>query len=340
MPFNYFIKCCLLFFFLKFSPSTFNMQKIQRVQDSFAKGADVSWITEMEDGGRKFYNKNGHQEDIFKILKGLGMNTVRFRIWVNPVNKYNSIKDVISKCNRAKAAGMRIMIDLHYSDSWADPGKQTIPAGWAGQNFSTLKTTLSNYTSATMNTLLQSKITPEWVQIGNETNDGMLWPVGKASVNMSHFAQLVQAGSETVKSVFPSAKIIIHLSNGYDHTMYRWMFDSLMANHVHWDVIGMSLYPSASTWQTLNEQCLSNMRDMIQRYGKEVMVVECGMKWDQPLIAKRFLSDLIYKVKSLPKQKGLGVLYWEPESYNHWKGYKLGAFNDSGKPTKALDAFK
>jgi arabinogalactan endo-1,4-beta-galactosidase len=306
---------------------------------SFAKGADIGWLTEMENAGRKFYNSSGVQKDCIELLKSLGMNTIRMRVWVNPANGWNNKTDVLAKALRAKSAGMRIMIDFHYSDSWADPGQQTKPAAWTSQNFATLKTSLASHTTDVLTELKNNSITPEWVQVGNETNDGMLWPDGKASTNMSNYAQLVAAGYDAVKAVFPSAKVIVHVSNGWDNNLFRWNFDGLQANGGKWDVIGMSLYPTVANWGTLNANCLANMNDMVARYGKEVMVVETGMPWDQAAACQSFLTDLINKTKSVTGNKGLGVLYWEPEAYNNWQGYTLGAFDNSGKPTAALNAF-
>ncbi|WP_207422495.1 glycoside hydrolase family 53 protein [Desertivirga brevis] len=305
----------------------------------FAKGADVSWITEMETSGVKFYNNSGSQQDLLQILKAKGMNTIRLRVWVNPTDGWCNKADVLTKAQRAKNMGFRILIDFHYSDSWADPGKQPKPAAWAGQNISALKTSVYNHTVDVLTSLKNSSIVPEWVQVGNETNNGMLWDEGKASVSMKNFADLVNSGYSGVKAVFPSAKVIVHISNGYDNSLYRWMFDGLKNNGAQWDVIGMSMYPEVADWQVKNLQCLSNMNDMISRYGKEVMIVEVGMPASEGNIARAFISDLITKVNSLPDSKGLGVLYWEPQAYNSWKGYKLGAFDDSGKPTAALDAF-
>lgn len=307
---------------------------------SFAKGADVSWVTEMEAAGTKFYNASGTEQDLFTILKNGGVNAIRLRVWVNPTNGWNGKADVVAKAVRAKAAGMRIMIDFHYSDTWADPGAQTKPAAWAGQDLNGLKTSLAAHTTDVLNALKTAGVTPEWVQVGNETADGLLWPEGKASANMSNYAQLITAGYDAVKAVFPDAKVIVHLSNGWDNALFRWSFDGLKANGGKWDVVGMSLYPSPTNWQTLNTQCFANMKDMVNRYGKEVMVVEVGMSWDQPTAAHDFVADLIAKVASVNDSKGLGVLYWEPEAYNNWQGYTLGAFDNTGKPTAALDAFK
>ena len=310
------------------------------IPETFAKGADVSWLTQMEAAGIKFYNTAGTQTEGMALMKSLGMNTIRLRVWVNPSPAWNNTADVVAKALRAKNLGMRIMIDFHYSDSWADPGKQTKPAAWAGQDFATLKLSLANHTSAVLNELKNNNVTPEWVQVGNETNNGMLWPDGKASVSMSSFAQLINAGYDAVKSVFPTTKVIVHVSNGQDNSLFRWMFDGLKNNGAKYDVIAMSLYPSPANWATLNSQCLANMNDMVARYNKEVMVAEVGMSWDSPNECKLFLSDLITKVKSVTGGKGTGVIYWEPQAYNNFQGYTLGAFNNSGKPTMALSVFQ
>jgi arabinogalactan endo-1,4-beta-galactosidase len=306
---------------------------------SFVKGADIGWLTEMEAAGRKFYNSSGTEQDLLLILKNLGMNTVRFRVWVNPAAGWNNKADVLAKAVRAKAQGLRIMIDFHYSDTWADPGKQTKPAAWTG-DVAALKTSLAAHTTDVLNALKTAGVTPEWVQVGNETNDGMLWSEGRASTAMANYASLVAAGYDAVKAVFPAAKVVVHLSNGWDNALFRWNFDGLKNNGGKWDVIGMSLYPSPVDWATKNAQCLANMNDMVARYGKEVMIVEVGMSWDQPTAANSFLADLIAKIKSLPGNKGLGILYWEPQAYANWQGYTLGAFDNTGKPTAALDAFK
>ena len=313
---------------------------IDTIASSFVKGADVGWLTEMEAAGKKFYTASGQQTEAIALLKGLGINTIRLRVWVNPTDGWNGKADVLAKARRAKDAGMRLMIDFHYSDSWADPGKQTKPAAWANLNLAGLKDSLAAHTKEVLDLLKANSITPEWVQVGNETNDGMLWPEGRASTNMASFAQLINTGYDAVKSVFPSAKVIVHISNGWNRSLFQWMFNGLKTNGAKWDVIGMSMYPTATDWQTLNAQCSANMNDMVSRYGTEVMIVEVGMPWDGPEVSKSFISDLMTKVKAVPNEKGLGVLYWEPQAYGNWKGYSLGAFDNSGKPTTAMDSFK
>jgi arabinogalactan endo-1,4-beta-galactosidase len=293
----------------------------------------------MEAAGKKFYNSTGVEQECMSLLKSLGINTIRLRVWVNPSASWNNKADVVAKAIRARNLGLRVMIDFHYSDTWADPGHQTKPAAWSSQDFALLKTSLYNHTTDILNELKSNGVTPEWVQVGNEANDGMLWPDGRASTNIANFTQLVNSGYDAVKSVFPSAKVIVHLSNGYDNSLFRWLFDGLTNNGGKWDVIGMSLYPTVGNWLTLNSQALNNMNDMVARYNKEVMVVEVGMSWDQPAACNAFLTDLIAKTKLVTGHKGLGVLYWEPEACNNWQGYTLGAFDNSGKPTAALNSF-
>jgi arabinogalactan endo-1,4-beta-galactosidase len=306
----------------------------------FAKGADVSWVTEMESKGVLFYDKNGVKTECMALLKSLGMNSIRLRVWVNPTDGWCNKTDVLVKAKRAKDLGMRIMIDFHYSDSWADPGKQTKPATWASLSFTDLCTAVSNHTTDILTALKNWNIAPEWVQVGNETGNGMLWDDGKASSNMAQYARLNNAGYDAVKAVFPTAKVVVHLQNGQDNNLFRWLFDGLKNNNGKWDVIGMSLYPGADTWQDYNTKCISNIKDMISRYGKEVALCEVGMSWDKADAAKLFLTDLITQAKAISNEKCLGVFYWEPEAYNGWNGYTLGAFDNSGKPTVALDAFK
>ena len=173
---------------------------------------------------------------------------------------------------------------------------------------------------------------------GNETGNGMLWNEGKASEHMAQYAALTTAGYNAVKSVFNETKVIVHLQAGDDNSLYRWLFDGLKANGGKWDVIGMSLYPKADTWQSMTDNCIANMRDMIDRYGSEVMLCEVGMPWDEAEECYQFLSSLITKSKEITQC--LGVFYWEPQAYGNWNAYTLGAFDNNGQPTIALEAFK
>jgi len=294
----------------------------------------------MEHDGKLFYNAAGTQMECMALLQSLGMNSIRLRVWVNPSDGWCNAQDVLTKALRAKNLGMRVMIDFHYSDSWADPGKQTKPAAWVNLSFTDLEAALAKHTTDVLSLLKTNGITPEWVQIGNETGNGMLWEDGKASTNMANYAALNNTGYYAVKAVFPTAKVVVHVQDGNDNSLFRWLFDGLKNNGGKWDVIGMSLYPGTLNWSTMNTDCLANMNDMVSRYGKEVMICETGMPWDSWDISKNFLTDLIAKTKLVTDHKGIGLFYWEPECESLWNNYTKGAFDNSGKPTVALDAFK
>lgn len=330
------ISICFIACLLSTAVSTFSQQ--------FAKGADISWLTEMEAAGKKFYSADGTQTECITLLKSMGMNAIRLRVWVNPTDGWCNAADLLVKARRANNLGMRIMVDFHYSDSWADPGKQTKPTEWATLNLTELKMAVTNHTKEVLTLLKDNNITPEWVQVGNETGNGMLWETGMASVSMANYALLTTAGYDAVKDIFPNTKVIVHIHNGFDNGLFRWMFDGLKNNGGKWDVIGMSLYPTwfstPGDWQAANQACLNNMNDMVNRYNTEVMIVECGMSWDMANTAYNFLTDLIHKTQSVTNGMGTGLFYWEPQAYGNWKGYTLGAFQNNGRPTKAMDAFR
>lgn len=303
----------------------------------FANGADVSWVDKQEAAGYKFYDAAGVQTDPFVLLKNLQVNAIRLRVWVNPADGWNNGADVLYKAKRAAAQGQRIMIDFHYSDSWADPGKQTKPAAWAGHTLAQLNNDVYQHTSGILTYLKNNGIAVEWVQVGNEINGGMLWPEGGTS-NFSNLAALINNGYNAVKAVYPGAKVIVHLANGYKNADFRWFFDSLKTAGGKWDVTGMSHYPPAAQWASYNSQVATNMNDMVARYGKPVMICETGMDWQQAATAKSMLADLLAKTKALGGN-GLGVFYWEPQAYPGWEGYTMGALDAAGKFTPALDPF-
>ena len=313
---------------------------------TFAKGADISWLPQMEATGYKFYNDAGVQEDCFKILKDHGINAVRLRTWVNPsddkINGHCSAAETVAMAVRAKQNGMRVMINFHYSDSWADPGKQHKPAAWKDLNFSELKIALYDYTLDVMKQLKSAGISPEWVQVGNEIPGGMLLPEGSTD-NWQQLAQLLNAGYDAVKAVSPSSKIVLHVDQGNHNEKFRWWFDNAAKHNVKYDVIGMSYYPwwlEGKPDYTLSINDLgNNMDDMAARYGKEVMVVEVGGEDTQAQNTYDMLVAVIKKVKAVPGKKGLGVMYWEPQGARSWSRYPLSAWGNDGRPTKAMDAF-
>lgn len=308
---------------------------------ALVKGADVSWTSEIEANGISYYNRSGVKEDIFTIMKEEGMTAARLRVWVNPADGwYSGTQDVVAKAKRAKAAGLSVLIDFHYSDTWADPGQQTKPAAWSSYTFTQLENAVYNSTVYTLQALKDAGVTPTWVQVGNETSNGMLWNDGMASANMKNYAWLTNSGYNATKSIFPNAKVVVHLANCYNNTNARWLFDGLVANSASFDVIAFSDYPtnvSGSTWQTVNTQCLANLKDMVSRYGKEVMIAEIGVPWDNTS-AKTIIADMVTKLATV--SKAIGIFYWEPEALPSWKGYTMGAMDATGKATAAWDAFK
>ncbi len=304
----------------------------------FAKGADVSWVTQMEASGAKFYDTNGRETECLKLLRSMGVNSIRLRVWVDPTDGWNGKQDVLAKALRAKALGFRVMIDFHYSDSWADPGHQTKPAAWTNHNLEELKVDVAKHTTDVLQTLKDKGVDVEWVQVGNETPTGMLWNEGAYSdTDQSSFAQLINAGYDAVKSVYPKAQVIIHVDKGNMLGRFTWLFDGLKANGAKWDVIGMSLYPDDSDWETETNDCLSNIQTLKDRYGCEVVISEIGMPWDSEN-AEAFMTKVVTGCKAI--NGCLGVFYWEPECYNSWEGYSKGVFDNSGKATSTLNIFK
>jgi len=313
---------------------------------SFAKGADIGWLPQMEATGFKFYNANGQAEDCFRILKDHGINTIRLRTWVEPNDSKSSghcSKDeTVAMAVRAQKWGMRVMIDFHYSDSWADPGKQKKPKAWEGHDFPALLQDVYNYTFDVMTALKKAGVKPEWVQVGNETAGGMIYPEGRTS-NWDQLAQLINKGYDAIKAVSPKTKVILHVDQGNNNARFRTWFDNAASHHAKFDVIGFSYYPywlKGKPDYTLSINDLgNNLKDMAARYNKEVMVVEVGGESVKVQNTYDMLVAVQQKVRAVPGNKGLGVVYWEPEGAQSWSHYALSAWGDDGKPTKALDAF-
>lgn len=313
--------------------------------DTFAKGADVGWLPQMEATGYKFYDTDGSQKDCLQLLKDRGMNTIRLRVWVNPnddkASGHCSKEETVVAALRAQKMGMRIMIDFHYSDSWADPAKQFKPKAWGNHSFSQLLTDVYNHTFEVLNLLKAAGVTPEWVQVGNEIPGGMMWPEGSTK-NWSQLAQLLNKGYEATKAIDAKIKVIVHLDEGNNNEKFRWFFDNATANKVKYDVIGLSYYPywiKKDYTETIADLAY-NLNDMVTRYNKEVMVVEVGGEYDKVQNTYDMLVATIKAVKNVPNNKGLGVIYWEPQGEKSWSGYSLSAWQSDGKPSPALDAFK
>ena len=308
----------------------------------FAKGADISWVTQLESEGYTFATAAGKPTECTALMKELGMNAIRLRVWVDPDGGWNAKADVVEKAKRAHALGMRLMIDFHYSDTWADPSHQTPPAAWAGYDIERMKQAVADHTADVLSALKSEGIDVEWVQVGNETTYGMLWEIGRSWTEPANYSALTTAGYNAVKSVYPDAKVIVHLDRGQQLDLYTYLLgDILNKNGGKYDIIGMSLYPDgANDWKSYSETCIANIKTLYEKYRKPVMICEVGMPWDDADTAYQFLGYLIRNTRSRTDGHCLGVFYWEPECPPGFNGYTKGAFDAYGRPTKAMDAFK
>ena len=310
---------------------------------ALVKGADISSVTEMESKGYKFYNKAGQERDLFALMKEIGFDAVRLRVWVSPTGGWNGRDDVVAKAKRAQAQGLKVMVDFHYSDYWADPGKQNVPVAWSGTTATAMATAVKDHTRDVLQALKVAGVDVPWVQVGNEVTSGMLWDSGKVSgTSMGHFVSYFDAGREAVKAVYPDAKVILHLDNGWNIGTLDWFLTLAQGQSLQYDILGLSLYPSYwenggyPDWQPKVKQFISNIPALVQNYGKPVMLVEFGMPASQPDKAKAALQYIFDQTKG--NGSFLGVFYWEPESEHDRNGYDYGAFS-GGKPTAALDPF-
>lgn len=325
------------------------------VKNGFAEGADISWVTQMEEDGVKFYNAAGAETECTALMKEIGFDAIRLRVWVNPEGGWCGKEDVLVKAKRAQALGMRIMIDFHYSDTWADPSNQNPPAAWADYNASQLAEAVSEHTKDVLNLLKDNGVDVEWVQVGNEINSGMLHPQGNINdpVNIPKFVKFANAGYDAVKEVYPSAKVILHRSNGHETEGFKWFLNVLKAQKVNYDIIGMSLYPSWwenggwTSWRSTAQACIANIKSFSATYGKPVMICELGMPVSEAQMTKEAIQYILDETRKIENCHGIFCWEpqtdgkWKPESYNAlgWNAYNLGAFAD-GRPTIALDPFK
>jgi arabinogalactan endo-1,4-beta-galactosidase len=340
------------------------VEPVAGLSPDFIRGADISMLGQIEECGGKFYNAQGKEDDLFNILKANGVNWIRLRVWNNPVNPRDVISNgkVVSKkgepsgggnndlartiklAKRAKDAGFKLLIDFHYSDSWADPGKQVKPASWRQLTGKDLQKAVQDFTEDSLKQLIKAGARPDMVQIGNEVNGGMMWPDGKtwkgeteASVGgMDGFIGLLKAAAKGVRSaqglMGDKMQIVVHLAAGGDNNAFRTMFDALTAARLDYDVIGMSFYPY---WHGSLDALSANMNDCASRYRKEIIIAEtayafCDKDGDDqgnnfqvysddkysylPTVQGQasWVRDLINTVSRTKNGLGAGIFYWEP----------------------------
>lgn len=307
----------------------------------FIKGVDLSVLLEIEEHGGIF-KENGIPKDALQIFKDHGINFIRLRLWHTPANGYDNLDKTLLMASRIKTLGLKFLLDLHYSDTWADPGQQTKPAAWENLSFQALKDSVYQYTYSVITVFKNQNTLPDMVQIGNEITCGMLWNDGCVCDQFNtpqqwvQLAELIQEGISGVsESLDPgdTVKIMIHIDRGGDNNGSQWFFNHLLAQNVDFDIIGLSYYP---WWQGTLSDLEFNTHDLAQRYGKEIILVETAYPWTldwydntQNIVGDPnqllpgypatvegqtgFLSDVIDLVRNIPDNKGSGLFYWAPE---------------------------
>ena len=308
----------------------------------FAVGADISWYPQMLESGFVFRNKDGKEQDLLLTLKDYGMDTIRLRTWVNPSNNphsgHCSAKETLDFARRCSAMGYRIMLNFHYSDSWADPKQQRIPAAWEKLDFDGLVQKVYDYTYETVKLFAPDDLKLEWVQIGNETRPGMLLPFGSAD-NFDKLVQLYNAGHDAVKAASPESKTMIHLDEFNNTDFIIKYFEDLDKRKCRYDMMGFSFYPyhlPQLSYETCIEGLCRSMIEIPKRFGKDFMIVETGGVDEQEEETFKLLTDIIKEAHRMNKCKG--ILLWEPQGAKSWSRYPLSAWRADGCPSKALEA--
>ncbi|CAI7631624.1 unnamed protein product [Penicillium pancosmium] len=294
------------------------------------RGADISSLIVEENDGISYKNSAGTTQVLEKILSGAGINSVRQRVWVNPSDGSYDLDYNVKLAKRVQNQGMSTYLDLHYSDTWADPSAQTTPSGWSTTDISTLAWQVYNYTLEVCNEFAANNLDVEIVSIGNEIRNGLLWPLGKTT-SYSNIARILHSAAWGVKDsdLSTTPKILIHLDNGWSWDQQKYFYDTVLAAgtlvSTDFDYIGVSYYPfynSAATLASLKTS-LTNLKS---NYGKDVVVVETDWPYSCPSPAYAFPSDLSSIPFSVAGQQsfltklaavvsavgGLGIYYWEP----------------------------
>jgi arabinogalactan endo-1,4-beta-galactosidase len=291
---------------------------------NYAVGADVSFLASAEQAGIVFRD-NGVPRPALQILKDHGYNWIRLRLFHSPTELPNNLQYTIKLAKEAKKLGFKFLLDYHYADSWADPGKQPIPKAWQGMSHQQLVDTVFVYTRDTIAAFRDAGVLPDMVQIGNEVTNGILWPDGHLPENWDNFAQLIYAGVNGVDAgrgngVRP--KIMIHIDRGGDWKGTKAFLDRLNSYEIPFDVIGQSYYP---WWHGSLNDLRQNLELMAKEYHKPIVVVETAYNWkpgnylnrpapfpESPSGQREFLDEVNRVVMETPDGLGAGVFWWEP----------------------------
>jgi len=331
-------------------------------------GADVSSLQHALDLGAKYYDENGSQADPLQILKDHGVNYIRLRVWVNPSSGYNNKATLVQFASLVKSKDMKLLIDFHYSDTWADPEHQAKPASWANHTFSQLEADVYDHTHDICSGLKSAGAIPDMVQIGNEINPGMLLPDGSTS-NWDNLAALLKQGYNAAKACSPLIQVMLHIANAGDKTGALQWFDNAQLHGAQWDVIGLSYY---SYWHGTTSAMTSTVKEMGSRYGKPVVIVETAYPFtlsenddeknvigslsqlpsDYPATPAGQSRNLKAVLNAARSGGATGVFYWEPtwtavrgngwdpvnpNSGSQWENQAL--FDYDGKALPAMSEF-
>ena len=289
-------------------------------------GADISFLPELEARGIKFSDK-GVEKDAIAILKDHGFNYVRLRIFNNPAadsgyspgKGFCDLKHTLEMARRVKSAGLKLLLDFHYSDYWADPGKQFKPAAWKDIAFTALEDSVYAFTKHVISELKKQGTTPDMVQMGNEINHGILWPEGNVK-HLDSLADLLRAGSRAVVDVDPKIQLMLHVALGGQNEESVWFIDNMIARKVPFDLIGQSYYPK---WHGTLDDLQHNLNDLVRRYNKDIIIVEYSHQ-------KEAVNRIGF---NLPNNRGKGTCIWEP--LNTWE--KI--FDESGKSNELIELY-
>jgi len=320
---------------------------------TYAIGADVSFLAQCEKDGLVF-KENGKPVDVLALLREHHYNWVRLRVFHDPAaapdKLPNDLAYTLALATRAKTMGFHLLLDLHYSDSWADPAKQPTPAAWAGLKHKQLVKQVFAYTRDTIAAFVAAGAAPDMVQVGNEVTNGMLWPDGKLPDNWDNFSDLLQAGIAGVnagRGSAPRPRIMIHIERSGNYDAAVWFYDNLIAHHVHFDVIGLSYYPF---WHGNLATLRGNLHDLALRYRLPIIVVETAYNWtpgamtvkkpdfpETPEGQLAFLRAVDEAVRSIPNGLGQGVFWWEPAAEGPLGGRSF--FDFDGNVLPVITAF-
>ena len=288
-------------------------------------GADISWVQQQEDRGTVF-SDNGIQKDVLEILKDNGFNWIRLRLFTDPTAKdgyspegYCGLEKTLEMAKRIKNAGLKLLLNFHYSDNWADPGKQYTPAAWKEYYGSGLEGQVYRYSNEVIKRFMEEGVCPDMVQVGNEINHGMLWPQGKIEDSYMSFGVLLRCASAGVRAANPDIPVMIHIACGGQNEESVYFFDKILSRDVVFDVIGQSYYPQ---WHGTPDDLQHNLNDLAARYNKPVIVVEY----------QEHRLEVNNIVRDIPQKMGLGTFIWEATS-PRWGGLfdQSGAANENMK---------